>query len=354
MRISPILALSFSLAAIVSACATTGDEGPDGAPAEGVSERGEALTWAFGMEWTGAHKLMLFSHGEDYESVVDSSPTAHEVFQVLVDPKPSSTGTIRVSKEWDENDTSNCPNHTMSVRALAQNTGSSTWYEVREINATSQSDGGNPNGEFGHRCRVGVDIAVTPSMAQVRVMSQARTKVEAGQVFAYFRDAVTVSADLESPAPKLAVTADILPNGSLSASVTNVGPVTADATDTMLVFAYDYCPPPKPGEPFYCEHSNAPIGTCLGPICGPLTMAGPRDTIPCTWSKSFNGNQINANGGVGAWTWGQPGLQDRCGLCNPNDNRCVNIRASVTSRVTSVPYHLMPSVQDKDNYNGVL
>lgn len=350
MRIS-LLALSLSLSAVVSACAVTGDEGPDGAPAEGVAERGEELTWASGMEWTGANKLMVFSHGYDSNRVVDSIASPHEVFQVLVDPRANSTGKITVSKEWGLDESPSCAADSLSVRAFAQLAGSSSWVEIRRVDAIAQEEHVPDNYEF---CRAAVDIAITSNMTQVRVMSQARRRLGTGPYFAFVRDASTVDAYATSPAPKLEVTADILPNASLYGVVKNVGPVTADASDTMFVYAYDYCPPAKAGEVGVCEHPHVPMGTCGEHICGRTTIVGARSTIPCQWSKSFNDVEIGANGGTVAWSWGQPGVQQGCGLCNPGDNRCVNVRASVTSRVTTSPYNLMPSVQDKDDFHGVL
>jgi hypothetical protein len=109
-----------------------------------------------------------------------------------------------------------------------------------------------------------------------------------------------------------------------------------------------------PGEVIKCEHPHLTPGECDGNICGPGTFAGSRSTISCQWSKSFDGVEIGANGGAVAWSWGQPGLQARCGLCTPDNSRCVNVRASVTSYVTSSPFNLMPSVQDKTSFYDVL
>jgi hypothetical protein len=353
MRISPVLALSLSLSAALSACAVAGDEGPaDGAPGEAVAERGDALTMSSGMAWSGSqHNILSYIPGVDSNSVVDANPTGHEVYQVLADPWPNSTGTLHVSRQWDD-DAEGCPTHSMSVRAFAQNADGAPWYEVRKTDVTSHSNG--QGGEFTHYCVADVGITVTSSMAKLRVMAQARTRIGTGPLFGYTRQAATVHGTLVSPAPKLTATMDVQPNGLAHAVVENVGPVNATSVDSDIEYGYDYCPPPQAGEVVQCYHENVSQGTCNGPICGKFTIVGARPTVRCTWSKDFGEVTIGANGGVLVWDWNQPGIEPRCGLCEPGNNRCVNVTATVKARILSSPFNLMDDVEDEDHFYNVL
>jgi hypothetical protein len=355
MRISSVLALSLSLSAALSACATAGDEDPaDGASGEAVAERGDALTMAAGMEWSGSpHDLLPFIPGADVDaSVEDASPSGHEVYQVLVNPQPNSTGTLYVSNTWSVAHSA-CPLRSLSVRAFAISADGGSWYEVKKVDLTSSPS--TTGGEFpSDRCLASTSINVTPSMGKIRVMAQARTRSGIGPALSYSYQSAKVSGTMASPAPDLSANLTLDANASASAVIVNEGPVTADSVDADITYAYDYCPPKQGNENTYCLGKTLALNQCIGPYCGEGTYGTLRQPIRCSWSKDFDNVQVNANGGVLHWIWNVPGSQARCGLCDRDSNRCSNVTATLKTRVLTAPYDQMQEVTDTAQFTGIL
>lgn len=341
---STAVSLFVLVAGAVAACSEPAAESD---AAEPVGEQSEALTLADSMVWTNpAHDVLNLIPGSDFASATDADPTGHEVYQVLVDPQPNSqNGKITVDKFWNGTTASSCSTRSMSVRAFAQVSGSSLWTEIKKVDVTSEFT--NTGGEFPQQgCEATVSFSYASNVAQVRVLSQARSRIFFNGIPFNVNTAASVTAFGKTPAPQLSASIKFDPDGAANATVTNFGNVSAPQVDADIKYDYDFCPAPSSAfdSPF-CILSG--IDACTGSFCPPGTAwpfnGGARKAVECSWQKDFPQVTINANGGVLNWIWHQAGTQAGCGLCDPSNANCANAHTSITARMLQAPYSSMPA-----------
>lgn len=345
MRARSFALITLSIAASLFACNDPANDGAEGG--EATAEHGETLTLAANMVWSDpADATIKLIPGDATDGVTDASPGSHEVFKVLVDPRANTqNGSVIVSKFWKDAPASSCASRTLSARVQARSGLFFNYSDLKVADVTSVFT--VSNGEFPVQgCTASVTVPYGPSVLDLRVMAQARSLVTFNGLSFWANTAASVVALGKSAAPHLVASIQIDPDGAANAVIVNNGPVTAPGVDADLSYNYDYCPPALSGESPYCVLSSLDQGECVGPYCGPGTWGfGQRQPIKCSWTKNdLPLENIPANGGVLNWIWHTPGVQSRCGLCVPNDNRCANPHAHVAAESTGAPYDQMSGV----------
>lgn len=360
MRYRLPLAFVTLLFGAVAACS----DAPDGAPANddeaSTAERSDAIifpTLADDMVWTNpAHDTIALIPGDEHDSVTDTAHNDHDVYQVLVDPRPNTTnGKIVVYKFWQGASAASCADRALSVRAQVPPIFLNAPYtDLVETNVTSTFK--TLGSEFPvSGCEAKVTVNYASGHPFVRVMAQARTRITLPGVLGFQLAAVSVEASGKSPAPDLWASITAEDDGGVRATITNDGDLDATSVDSDITYEYDYCPPNKPGEPFYCTHADLNQGQCIGPYCGPGTNgSGQRTPLKCSWTKDFPEVGIGAHGGAWNWVWDQNGTQAGCAPCVPQNNRCANPHARIIARSTNAPYSAMDPAISHDYGPDVL